>query len=80
MVLRAEPHHSSVCSHAVVEAHIEVLEGLTTRIQLCSGALGREKRKKEGDQQQILAQAEAFLAQKTILRLLSAVKEKDTVL
>ena len=27
-----EPHHPSVSSHAVVAAHIEKLEGLTTRI------------------------------------------------
>ena len=27
-----EPHHSSVSSHAVVAAHIEEPEGLTTRI------------------------------------------------
>ena len=30
--LGAEPHHSFVSSHAVVVAHIEELEALTTRI------------------------------------------------
>ena len=33
-----EPHHTYVNCHAVVEAHIEELETLTTRI--CNHALG----------------------------------------
>ena len=46
----AEPHHSSVNSHAVAGAHIEEPEELTT---IYWG--GGEGRKKEEDWQQMLA-------------------------
>uniref|UniRef100_A0A9L0I8A5 Zinc finger protein 286A n=1 Tax=Equus asinus TaxID=9793 RepID=A0A9L0I8A5_EQUAS len=43
----AEPHHPSVSSHAVVAAHIEELEGLTTRIyNHVLGLWGGEKKKR----------------------------------
>ena len=46
----AEPHHPSVSSHAVVAAHIEKLEGLTTRIyNHVLGLCGKEKKKKIGN-------------------------------
>ena len=40
-----EPHHSSVSCHAVVAAHIEELEGLTTRIYNYVLGLWREKKR-----------------------------------
>ena len=42
--LDAEPHHSSVSSHAAAAAHIEEIEGLTTRIyNYVLGIWGGEK-------------------------------------
>ena len=42
----AEPHHSSVSSHAVVEAHTEELGGLTTGMHnYLLGLLGGKKEK-----------------------------------
>ena len=55
-----EPHHSSVSCHAVVAAHTEELEGLTTRIHnYVVGVWGGEKEREE-DWQQMLAQGESF--------------------
>ena len=47
--LGAEPHCSSVGSHAVVVAHIEELEGLTARIyNYVLGLWGRKTKKERG--------------------------------
>ena len=63
-----EPHHLSVSSHVVVVAHIEELEGLTTRIYYYVlglwGGKEKENQKREEDWQQVLAQGESFPAQK----------------
>ena len=56
--LVTEPHHLSVSCPAVVVAHIEELEGLTTRIY--NHALGLWSGGKEEDWQQMLAQGESF--------------------
>ena len=45
--LGAEPHHSSVSSHAIVVAHIEELKGLTTRIYNYVLELWEEKKERE---------------------------------
>ena len=52
-----EPHHSSVCSHAVVVAHTEDLEGLRTTIYSCALGLwgGREKKEEDGNRSQLRA-------------------------
>ena len=43
-----EPHHPSISSHAVVVAHIEELEGLTTRIyNHALGLWGGKKKERE---------------------------------
>ena len=42
----AEPHQPSVSSHAVVVAHVEELEGPTTRIYNHALGLGEEKQKR----------------------------------
>ena len=64
-----EPHHLSVSSHAVVAAHIEEPEGLTTRIYTAM-YWGYEERKKERereeDQQQMLAQGKTFPEKKSV--------------
>ena len=49
---RAEPHHLSVSSYAVVAAHIEELEGLTSRYTTTNWGFWKEKKKKEEDWQQ----------------------------
>ena len=54
-------HHLPVSSHAEAAAHIEELEGLTTRIYNQALGLGEEK-KKEEDWQQMIAQGESFSA------------------
>ena len=43
----AEPHHSSVSSHAVAAAHTEEPEGLTTRIYNCVPGLRGGKKQIE---------------------------------
>ena len=47
LLLVEDPHHLSVSSHPVVVAHIEELEGLTTRIYNHALGLweGKEKKK-----------------------------------
>ena len=55
-----EPHHPSVSCHVVVAAHIEELEGLTTRMYNHALGLWGGKKKKKEDWQQILAQGESF--------------------
>ena len=58
-----EPHHLSVSSHAVAAAHIEELEGLTTRIfNYVPGLWGGKIKKREEDWQQMLAQGKSFPA------------------
>ena len=59
-----EPHHPSVSSHAVVVAHTEELEVLTTRIHSHALGLWGGKKKEEEDWQQMLAQGESFPAKK----------------
>ena len=57
-----EPHHSSVSSHAVAVAHIEELEGLTTRIyNYVLGLWGGEKKKVREAQKHGLPIHEIFL-------------------
>ena len=58
--LGTEPHHSSASCHAVAVAHIEELEGLTT----VSWGFG-ERKKKDQDWRQMLAQSEFFPAKQT---------------
>ena len=57
LILGMEPHRSSVSSHVVAVAHIEELEGPTTRIYNC--ALGLWGGKYGEDGQQMLAQGES---------------------
>ena len=53
--LVAEPHHLSISCHGVAAAHIEELEGLTTRIYSHAlGLWGEEKEKKKFFQRYIL--------------------------
>ena len=59
-----EPHHSSVSSHAVVVAHIEELDGLTTRMHNYVLRLWGGGKKREEDWQQMLAQGQSFPAKK----------------
>ena len=54
-----EPCHSSVSHPAVVAAHIEELEGLTSRIYNYALGFGEEK-EKEKDLRQMLAQGASF--------------------
>ena len=62
----AEPHESSVSSHAVAAAHIEELEGLTTRIYNYDlGFLGGKRQ--EEDWQPMLAQGKSFRGGKKFL-------------
>ena len=42
----AEPHHPPISCHAVAAAHVEELEGITTRISNHAQALEREKKGK----------------------------------
>ena len=58
-----EPHHPSVSCRAVVVAHMEELEGLTTRIYNHALGLWGEK-KKEHDWQQMLAQGQSIPTKK----------------
>lgn len=53
-----EPHLSSVSSHAVAAAHIE-LDGPTTRIYNYALGLWGEEKEKEEDCQPMLAQGES---------------------
>ena len=59
--LVVEPHHSSVSCHAVAAPHTEELEGPTTKIYNCVlGLWGREKKEREVDWQQMLAQSKSL--------------------
>ena len=48
----AEPHHSSVSSHAVAAAHVEEIEGPTTRIYNSVLWLWGEGEKKNGKKEE----------------------------
>ena len=50
----SEPHHPSVSCHAVAVAHIEDLEGPTTKCITLYQGFGEEKTEREKDWQQIL--------------------------
>ena len=64
-----ESHHLFVSSHAVAAAHIEKLEGLTTRMYNHILWLGEGKKKeREKDLQHMLVQAESFQAKQISLQ------------
>ena len=49
-----EPHHLSVSCHAVLVAHMEELEGLTTRIyNHVLGLWGTNKKRMEGPKEDV---------------------------
>ena len=60
--LVAEPHQLSVSCHAVAAAHIEELEGLTTRIYNHAVGLWGGKKRKGDNWQEMSAQGESFSA------------------